>query len=106
MKLIIILLIGMVSQLAAAPYIEYKNEVEFKYDNYIKNLNHFRAGYQFIMPKGMMFIEAGKMSNYGESGELGYKFNKGNWTFKGKWEFKNQFENKSKLQTEIRYTFK
>ena len=106
MKLIIILLIGMVSQLAAAPYIEYKNEVEFKYDNYIKNLNHFRAGYQFIMPKGMMFIEAGTMSDHGESGELGYKFNKGNWTFKGKWEFKNQFENKSKLQTEVRYTFK
>ena len=37
---IIILLIGMVSQLAAAPYVEYKNEVEFKYDNYVKNFNH------------------------------------------------------------------
>ncbi len=104
MKLIIILLIGMASQLAAAPYIEYKNEVEFKYDNYIKSLDHFRVGYQFKMPKGMMFIESGKMTN-GKSGEIGYKFDKDNLTFKGKWEFKNQFEPKSKLQTEIRYTF-
>ena len=53
-----------------------------------------------------MFIEAGVMSEYGESGEIGYKFNKNNWTFKGKWEFKNQLEHKSKLQTEIRYNFK
>ena len=52
-----------------------------------------------------MFIEAGVMSEHGESGEIGYKFNKDNWTFKGKWEFKNQLEHKSKLQTEIRYTF-
>ena len=113
MKLIIILLIGMVSQLAAAPYVEYKNEVVFKYDNYVKNLNHFRVGYQFILPKGMVFIEAGMMEVsaeprmlYGESGEIGYKFDKGNWTFKGKWEYKNLLENKSKLQTEVRYTFK
>ena len=102
---IIILLIGMVSQLAAAPYIEYKNEVEFKYNNYIKNLNHFRTGYQFKMDKGFMFIEAGILSGHGESGEIGYKFNKDNWTFKGKWEFKHQLEHKSKIQTEIRYTF-
>ena len=112
MRVIIILLIGMVSQLAAAPYVEYKNEVVFKYDNYVKNLNHFRVGYQFILPKGMMFIEAGKMNSgedfirYGDSGEIGYKFDKGNWTFKGKWEYKNLLEHKSKLQTEVRYTFK
>ena len=43
MKLIIILLIGMVSQLAAAPYVEYKNEVVYKYDNYVK-INPFHSG--------------------------------------------------------------
>ena len=102
---IIILLIGMASQLAAAPYIEYKNEVELKYDNYVKNFNHIRTGYQFKMDKGYMFIELGVMSEYGKAGEIGYKFNKDNWTFKGKWELKNQLEHKSKIQTEIRYTF-
>ena len=85
---IIILLIGMASQLAAAPYIEYKNEVELKYDNYVKK-----------------FIELGVMSEYGKAGEIGYKFNKDSWTFKGKWELKNHLEHKSKIQTEIRYTF-
>lgn len=99
------LLIGLGSAITAAPYVELKNEVEFKYDNYVKTLKHFRVGYQHKTPKGYVFVEAGKM-NRGESGEVGYKFDKGNWTFKGKWEFKNQFENKSKLQTEIRYTFK
>ena len=113
MKIIIILLIGMVSQLAAAPYVEYKNEIEWKDSDYVKNLNHFRVGYQFMLPKGMVFIEAGMMEVsaeprmlYGESGEIGYKFDKGIWTFKGKWEYKNLLEHKSKLQTELRYTFK
>ena len=56
MKIIIILLIGMVSQLAAAPYVEYKNEVVFKYDNYVKNLNHFRVGYQFILQQLFLLL--------------------------------------------------
>ena len=32
----------LVPYLGAAPYIEYKNEAQFQYDNYIKNSNYFR----------------------------------------------------------------
>jgi hypothetical protein len=94
MKLII--LVGFfASYLGAAPYIEYKNEAQFQYDNYIKNSNYFRAGYKF---DNNMYLELG------ETQEVGYKFNRVNWTFKGKIEFKN--ENNNKLETEIRYTFR
>ena len=91
-----IILIGFfASSLGAAPYIEYKNEAQFQYDNYIKNSNYFRAGYKF---DNNMYLELG------ETQEVGYKFNRVNWTFKGKIEFKN--ENNNKLETEIRYTFR
>jgi len=89
------ILILMVSPLGATPYIEYKNEAQFQYENYLGNSSYFRAGYKF---DNNVYIEVG------ETQELGYKFNEGNWTFKGKWEFKN--EDKSKLETEIRYSFK
>ncbi len=91
-----IILIGfLVPYLGAAPYIEYKNEAQFQYDNYIKNSNYFRAGYKF---DNNMYLELG------ETQEFGYKFDGVNWTFKGKIEFKN--ENNNKLETEIRYTFR
>ena len=89
------ILILMVSPLSAAPYIEYKNEAQFQYENYLENSSYFRAGYKF---DNNMYLEVG------ETQELGYKFGGVNWTFKGKLEFKN--ENNNKLETEIRYTFK
>ena len=85
----------LVPYLGAAPYIEYKNEAQFQYDNYIKNSNYFRAGYKF---DNNIYLELG------ETQEFGYKFDGVNWTFKGKIEFKN--ENNNKLETEIRYTFR
>ena len=90
-----IILVGFVaSHLGAAPYIEYTNEAQFQYNNYIKNSNYFRAGYKF---DNNMYLELG------ETQEFGYKFDGVNWTFKGKVEFKN--ENNNKVKTEIRYTF-
>ena len=89
------ILILMMSPLGATPYIEYKNEAQFQYENYLKNSSYFRAGYKF---DNNMYLEVG------ETQELGYKFDGVNWTFKGKLEFKN--ENNNKLETEVRYTFK
>ena len=106
-KIILIFVLLGSGTIMAAPYIEYKNEVVLVSSNHIKDLDHYRIGYQHIMPRGFMFIETGKMTN-GESGEIGYSFKKNNWSFKGKREYKNQnyFPNQSKLQTEVRYTFK
>ena len=105
-KIILIFILLGSAAIMATPYIEYKNEVVLVSNNHIKDIDHYRIGYQHILPKGFIFIETGKMTN-GKSGEIGYKFNKDNWTFKGKWEYKNQdyFPNQSKLQTEIRYNF-
>lgn len=90
-----IILVGFVaSHLGAAPYIEYTNEAQFQYNNYIENSSYFRAGYKF---DNNMYLELG------ETQEFGYKFDGVNWTFKGKVEFKNK--NKNKLKTEVRYTF-
>ena len=86
----------------ADPYIEVKNELKYRDSLYEQAINHIRIGYK---GKRNFYVEAGPRTD-GTSAELGYKFNKGNFTFKGKWEGSKTEDLKHKVETEVRYTFK
>ena len=106
MKLIIaIMLTSMFIYSAQADtYIEVKNELPFRDFDSQQDVTHLRLGYKF---DNNMYVEGGPMTD-GKSFEMGYKFQKGNWTFKGKVESKDRNDRDfigSKVETEIRYTF-
>ena len=95
----------------SSPYIEYKNKANIVDEPYILNqtidlndsTDHLRLGYKL---DNNMYFELGPMT-HGQGYELGYKFQRDNWTIKGKIEgnHNTQEQFKNKLQTEIRYTF-
>jgi hypothetical protein len=97
--------------LESSPYIEYKNKANIVDEPYILNqtidlndsTDHLRLGYKL---DNNMYFELGPMT-HGQGYELGYKFQRDNWTIKGKIEgnHNTQEQFKNKLQTEIRYTF-
>ena len=106
MKLIIaIMLTSMFIHPAQADtYIEVKNELPFRDFDSQQDVTHLRLGYKF---DNNMYVEGGPRTD-GKSFEMGYKFQRGNWTFKGKVESKDRNDRDfigSKVETEIRYTF-
>jgi hypothetical protein len=101
MKYMFLVLLMVSSSVLAQPYVEYKNEYEFKEWDHTKTTHHLRLGYK---AKNNLYFEIGPMTK-GHSYETGYKFKFDAVTLKGKLETKDTGSAKTKVETEVRFNF-
>lgn len=95
----------------AGPYVKYENDVTFEEFNNLGSfddtVNTVRLGYDL---GSVFYAEYGKFGDgfdfdTGESAEVGYKVNFGNFQVKGKVESTNVDDWNHKLETEVKYSF-